>query len=479
MSKLYVFGIGGTGSRVLKSLTMLLAAGVDCKADTVVPIIIDLDTPGGDVTNNELLIKNYGKVREKITKSFDTKKEQWQNRFFETKIETDNLHLPLTDKGISFRKYVEEPSMETSNKALANVLFSNDNLEMLMKEGFYGNPNIGSVVLNQFEQTKEFQKLCTDIKRDDKIFIISSIFGGTGASGFPLLLKTLRANQNQFVSDAHIGAIAVLPYFNVEPDPNSRVDSATFISKAKAALAYYDRCISKDNGIDALYYIADSQMTTYENHPGGAEQKNKAHFVELAAALSIIDFAASNKEKETIYKEFGIKNKSNKISFDDLGDYTKRLLQKPLIQFLLFAKYLQAKEVDNFKKKPWFQELPQTIEKKPFDETVFKNSDFVKTLIQVQKDFIKWLEELENSNHTRKFSPFELKINDNLMELISGFNFNRGRFGDKFEYSDIDNELNEISKQRKNLPEISAEPQLVELFYRATNILVAKKFRIQ
>ena len=37
MSKLYVFGIGGTGSRVLKSLTMLLASGVKCKADTIVP----------------------------------------------------------------------------------------------------------------------------------------------------------------------------------------------------------------------------------------------------------------------------------------------------------------------------------------------------------------------------------------------------------------------------------------------------------
>ena len=29
MAKLYIFGIGGTGSRVLRSLTMLLAAGVD------------------------------------------------------------------------------------------------------------------------------------------------------------------------------------------------------------------------------------------------------------------------------------------------------------------------------------------------------------------------------------------------------------------------------------------------------------------
>ena len=48
--KLYIFGIGGTGSRVIKALTMLFAAG--CKLgndfDTVVQIIIDPDTGNGD-----------------------------------------------------------------------------------------------------------------------------------------------------------------------------------------------------------------------------------------------------------------------------------------------------------------------------------------------------------------------------------------------------------------------------------------------
>ena len=43
MSKLYVFGIGGTGSRVLRSFTMMLAAGVKIGANEIVPIIIDPD----------------------------------------------------------------------------------------------------------------------------------------------------------------------------------------------------------------------------------------------------------------------------------------------------------------------------------------------------------------------------------------------------------------------------------------------------
>jgi len=57
MAKLYVFGIGGTGSRVLKSLTMLLAAGVDCGVDTIVPIIVDRDLSNRDLTRTKLLPK--------------------------------------------------------------------------------------------------------------------------------------------------------------------------------------------------------------------------------------------------------------------------------------------------------------------------------------------------------------------------------------------------------------------------------------
>ncbi len=62
MSKLYVFGIGGTGSRVLRSLTMLLSAGVECGVDTIVPIIIDRDKGNGDYTRTYNLIEKYIQV---------------------------------------------------------------------------------------------------------------------------------------------------------------------------------------------------------------------------------------------------------------------------------------------------------------------------------------------------------------------------------------------------------------------------------
>lgn len=41
MKKVFVFCIGGTGERVMKSITMLMAAGMSTHGYTVVPIIID------------------------------------------------------------------------------------------------------------------------------------------------------------------------------------------------------------------------------------------------------------------------------------------------------------------------------------------------------------------------------------------------------------------------------------------------------
>ena len=177
MSKLYVFGIGGTGARVLKSLTMLLAAGVECGVDAIVPIIIDRDLSNKDLSRTKLLIENYIKVN---------KVAEAKKGFFNTKIKLLNneLFLQLNDNTQKFDDFIGRNTMSTENQALMDMLFSKETLNLDMAAGFQGNPNIGSVVLNQFDDNDVFKAFANDFQDGDKIFIISSIFGGTGASGF-------------------------------------------------------------------------------------------------------------------------------------------------------------------------------------------------------------------------------------------------------------------------------------------------------
>lgn len=87
-----------------------------------------------------------------------------------------------------------------------------------MQEGFKGNPNMGSIVLNDFcdPNNNVLANLLSGFSDGDKIFIISSIFGGTGAAGFPLLLKTFRQAQqfNTFANPAIIADAPIEPFLH-------------------------------------------------------------------------------------------------------------------------------------------------------------------------------------------------------------------------------------------------------------------------
>ena len=470
MSKIYVFGIGGTGSRVMRSLTMLLAAGVECNADTIVPIIIDPDAAGGDVERTVTLMRHYGEIRSRLSFSNNLK-----NNFFRTEIREimNNFHLPLSNtEDCLFEGYIGLDQMSMPNKALVNVLFSKKNLSSNMKVGFKGNPNVGSVVLNQFESSPEFQNFANDFTDNDKIFIISSIFGGTGASGFPLLLKTLRtstafANQN-LVNNAHIGAITVLPYFKVKQDEKSQIDSATFISKAKSALSYYERTISRANLIDNMYYIADdTRAKAYENCEGGTNQRNNAHFVEMASALALIDFANSSKPGSTIHKEFGIEKDTNEIIFENLGPASKTLLSRSLTQFLLFAKFFDENNSNDILRQPWAVD-------RNLDDTFFRGEYMNNLKKNILQEYQVWLKEM--CDQDRKFIPFEIHRDVNrVFDLVKGVPPRKMlSFFDK-NYDLFNGKLNSTSGTSKFGEK---EQQLMELFYLATKDLVKGKFNI-
>lgn len=336
MSKLYVFGIGGTGARVLKSLSFLLAAGVSCKSDSIVPILIDPDAANGDVSKTTNILRHYQKIRKNLT--FDNASK---NEFFKTPIHslTPNFSIKIQNSNKQFKDFIDYSTLDKKNKALISLLFSEKNLNADMEVGFKGNPNMGSVVLNQFNQSDDFKSFASSFSQGDRIFIISSIFGGTGASGFPLLLKNIRSadpslDNFALLQNAQIGAISVLPYFGVRKDEESDIEKSTFVSKTKAALRYYQHGVN--DSVNTMYYIGDSLTKDYENNEGSTAQKNDAHFIELASALAILNFTNSPKSEVNEVKEFGIETDTKSIMFNDLNDKTKHIIFKPLTQYYLF-----------------------------------------------------------------------------------------------------------------------------------------------
>lgn len=462
MSKLYIFAIGGTGARVLKSLAFLLATGVELNATKVIPIIIDPDEANGDVSLTQQTLKNYQKVRSFLSFDSNTK-----NKFFNTEIDsvTDNFRNGVQSANLKFKDFIGFDSLDKTNKALTSLLFSQKNLDTTMDVGFKGNPNMGSVVLNQFQTSDDFKKFASSFSDGDKIFIISSIFGGTGASGFPLLLKNLREASHELdnfalLQDANIGAISVLPYFGVKKDAKSEIDKSTFISKTKAALHYYEHGVN--NSVNTMYYIGDDLSRDYDNHEGSTAQKNDAHFIELASALAIVDFANSPKAKNNV-KEFGVDKKANDITFRDLNEKTRNRIFNPLTQYYLLNLFL-LNEIKNSLDQRYAIDL--SINKE------FLNSEFYQELQKFNNEFRNWLKQM--SINQRGFSPFTLEFQtNNIFDSVKGIPLKNGGLLQSKNYdrfiSFLNSSLKEISKgDDKN-------KKFMEAFYNATQSLVTKQ----
>lgn len=410
MAKLYVFGIGGTGTRVLRSFTMMMAAGVNMSADEIVPIIIDPDASNADLTRTVALMNIYRAIHSSL--SFTKKNE---STFFRKELSQIlvNYTLRINDTNDkTFLQFIDLPSMDRSSQAMMRMLFSEKNLGSSMNVGFKGNPNIGSIVLNQIVDSNDFQDFANNFESGDKIFIISSIFGGTGASGFPLLLKTLRTGSNfpnnDLINHAEIGAITILPYFKLKSDDKSEIDSSSFISKTKSALAYYENNISKNNSINALYFLADDVANTYENHEGGSSQQNDAHLIEFLAATAIVDF--SNKQHaNTSNKELGLKDLTSSVTFDSFYENQKRLLFAPLVEFMMMTNCLNHK-FDYYSSKDF------NANNDNFNGLY--GSSFMTELQNFAGLFIEWLEEMKRNK--RSLDLFNLNTKDKPFEIVTG-----------------------------------------------------------
>ena len=498
MPRLFLFAIGGTGVRVLKSLTFLLASGVKAinrdHSYEIVPIIIDPHMTNEDVKRTENLLYNYSKV----TNTIGT-----DNGFFATKITTLNqLQNPnITNSRFAFklsdvankhfREYIGYNNLDNQNQALADILFSGksvdsrgntvDLLDVQMDIGFVGNPNVGSVVLNQFQDSPEFKIVAQNIQQFDRIFIVSSIFGGTGAAGFPVVLKNIRhalqaAQDGQaFLQDASIGAISVCPYFSIQTDNTSPINKTDFIPKTRSALHYYKDNITGNNSVNVMYYISDDFTGVgYPNDPGNNGQKNKAHFVELAAALSIVDFlgiddqnliTTNGRAVNPSCKEFGILSDTDNLTFSDLDEITLNQFARNLSQLYLFNRFLKEHYESSVGKQPWSQESPV------LDMSLIKNSSISTPLHGVLEDFDTWLDEM--ASNSRSFTPFVK--NTDIDKCIRGrsTNMKRSKINRKMDFSYFDSELNRLtSKSKYN----SSESKLLKLFYVVADKILKEKY---
>lgn len=490
MARLFVFGIGGTGSRVIKSLTMLLASGMKPgNFDTVIPIIIDPHKDLKELNECKKLIRLYSKINERTYQ--DT--SNVPDGFFRTKMTT--LKSVATDKtlkdDIEFDERHNEPFGDFINKTgirqkspstldLLSLLYSDKNFSQPLSVGFKGNPHMGSMVLNSIIGGPAYNAFKSTFAAGDRIFIVSSVFGGTGAAGFPLLLQNFRQSDNTHIRDSYIGALSVMPYFKLsEPGQTSDIDSNDFMTKTKSALTYYTRP-DFTSLYDSMYYIADPDKQTDPYKNDEHKQDNKAHIVELLGAFSIFHFANNNANRGTV-NEYCIGANDDKINFDTIGNTTKEALGHNLTALHLLSKLHPTVKADC--KSLTF------CKSNDFNTNFFSDSFFTDGESGMEKFFTNyyntWITEL-NENQ-RGFSPFNLKVTKSFNSLVNGESYSPDKHlfdGIFTRPSDISDLLNQVSlvatkKSIKQLNESEKFCQYLLMCFQGTDSFINSKLKIK
>jgi hypothetical protein len=296
----YIIGIGGTGAKCVEALTHLCAAGLMPTGELNV-LFVDPDQSNGSLQRAQLTLNHYCECK---------KNKLGETELFKTPISIakPDVWTPF-DKNINptLENFFHYSTLKTQNEAAAHlfdVLYSPDEKEVQLDEGFLGHPSIGAAVmsrnikLNEEEPWKSFKKKVElETKTGTaKVVLIGSLFGGTGAAGIPTIARLIRQAFEKY-ENLKIGGIMILPYFSflsaektLKDGKIFKLSPENFILNTQAALKYYHNQQYLDY-FDFVYLLGEHTLVPVKNtSAGGNTQVNAPHFMELYASLAAVDF---------------------------------------------------------------------------------------------------------------------------------------------------------------------------------------------
>jgi len=357
----YVFiAVGGTGAKVAQSLVSLLAMGAPLgrdgdrllgakSAEDYLSIWrIDPDAKSGAADALTTVLDDYHALQKNL--GIDPARPS-DNRLWSLRVdpvENVNVIEKIAETGQNSLGRILNSNVDPGGERILSTLYTTLDREQDITQGFYQKPFIGSALLaNAGEELKKYMRAVNPGQNDPKavrFFICGSLFGGTGASGVPVLAKVVK---DYFKDTVTVAGCALGPYFRppqppdlvVPEGPNGEKElqdlldrGATqqeidaFIQAVKAAnpqfnlrdeqvrqilggyyakpeeilnraansLSFYQRFGSKI--FDRLYFVGHPHPTNYDRHVGwsngGPTQANPSHGLEYVAALTALDFFA-------------------------------------------------------------------------------------------------------------------------------------------------------------------------------------------
>ena len=186
----YLIGIGGTGARCMEAFVHLNGAGLLKDKQPIKLIYVDADVSCGNLQRTQSATEAYTKAQN--VGFGDT-------GLFGNVVEDYAPWSPVPENKKNLDEVMQRSGLynKTDYQALAMLydsLFTKEERETPLDKGFRGHPAIGAAVMGSSMDVESqepwrsvMQKINTE--KDARVFMFASVFGGTGASGFPFKRK--------------------------------------------------------------------------------------------------------------------------------------------------------------------------------------------------------------------------------------------------------------------------------------------------
>jgi hypothetical protein len=316
MNRTFV-AIGGTGAKVLESLVHLGAMGLAPRR--LMALVVDQDVGNGNLSRTKNLLTQYRECRHQLGYDLEQNPPIFSTQFDWSHEGTrDFLYWSPADMSQvrTLRDYFRYDTLKNTEglKTLGDacdLLYSRKELNLPWDQGFRGYPSVGAPVMAGLKdalKAKPWSEVLGEMKtacaagNEARAFLVGSLFGATGASGFPTIARIIRndaARSWGSPDKLRIGCAPLLPYFQFVVPPSEASDEEksfarpeNFMVNTAAALRFYADAWQRQSDFDAVYLMGNQELDSKGQTwaPGGDKQANAPHFLELYAALGAVDF---------------------------------------------------------------------------------------------------------------------------------------------------------------------------------------------
>ena len=395
----FVLGIGGTGMRCIESLIHLCGMGMFDDTDIYL-LALDTDKNNGNFSRLKEVKESYLKAKG----SDPANRTALKDTFFSANIHYYEFSPDYERKSdfVTVFNYSDTKFNNPEQTAIADLVLTEDVENFNLRHGYRAQTHLGSMMMyhsiieaarsNQNNQLKSYLQKLIQVSQNGsaRVFILGSVFGGTGASSIPIIPQAISKAAEiisngaaNILNNAYFGSTLLTAYFNFKAPTGAELEnhkiiatSDKFALNSQVAMMFYDDDATVRSTYQKFYMLGTpgidwnpmAKKEQAETITGGAEQRNDSHYIELLAACAALHFIKipeadlrtikdSNKP-EYLYRAIA---DDGKLKFSDFVDNTlEQTFAKKLGIFTAFSllcngendiinNLINDKDIPNFK----------------------------------------------------------------------------------------------------------------------------------